>query len=90
MHRDQVDASYGLGGKVKDLYYIDQITFNFARVSVVTNQVPAMEPESMASAHAPMQIAGFIGASALHQCVVHIDYRDGLVKLDYTPGPTRF
>ena len=90
LHRDQGGAVFGLAGRVKDLYYVDQITFNFARVSVVTNQVRAIEASSMSLDHGPMEISGLIGASALKQCTVHLDYRDGLVKLDYTPGPSRF
>jgi hypothetical protein len=90
LHRDQVDEVYGLAGRVKDLYYVDQITFNFAHVSVVTNQVPAIEPGSLSLDRGPMEISGLIGASALRQCIVHLDYRDGLVKFDYTPGPSRF
>jgi hypothetical protein len=32
-----------------------------------------------------MEISGFIGATTLSQCTIHIDYRDGLVKFDYNP-----
>jgi tetratricopeptide (TPR) repeat protein len=86
LHRDHGADAFGFSGKVKDLYYVDQITFNFARVSVVTNQVSAIDMSS----HGPMEISGLIGASALKQCTVHLDYRDGLIKMDYTPGPSRF
>jgi hypothetical protein len=30
-----------------------------------------------------MEIAGFIGATTLGQVTMSIDYRDGLVKMDY-------
>ncbi len=90
LRRDQVDEPIGLSGAVKDLYFVDQVIFNFARVSVVTNQVLAAAPVALGFEDAPMQLSGLIGASALRQCVVHLDYRDGLVKLDYTPGPSRF
>jgi hypothetical protein len=91
LHRDQTgEVVVGLSGRVRDLYYIDQITFNFAHISVVTNQTPAVRAADLGLDHHAMQISGYIGASALRQCVVHLDYRDGLVKLDYTPGPSRF
>ena len=91
LHRDDSEEQvYGLSGMVKDLYYVDQVIFNFAHVSLVTNQALAAEPEALDLDRAPVEVSGVIGASALRQCVVHLDYRDGLVKLDYTPGPSRF
>lgn len=32
-----------------------------------------------------MEISGLIGAPALFQLVLHIDYRDNLVWCEYTP-----
>jgi hypothetical protein len=66
LHRDHGGDVFGFSGKVKNLYYADQITFNFARVSVVTNQVSAIDMSN----HGPMEISGPIGASALKQCTV--------------------
>jgi hypothetical protein len=53
-------------------------------------RLPAVPAAHLALDHHAIHISGYIGASALRQCIVHLVYRDGLVKLDYTPGPTRF
>jgi len=62
----------------------DEITFNFAHLSQKVNGVTAMDT-SMASRGTGMNISGFIGANTFSVLIMHIDYRDGLVKFEFIP-----
>lgn len=63
----------------------DEITYNFAHMSQKVNGVVAADT-SMISKNVGMEISGFIGANTFSLLVMHIDYRDGLVKFDYIPN----
>ena len=88
LQRDQADEVFGLAGSEKNLYSVGRVNLEFAHVGLMADGVLAVDNKEIG--HVPMKISGLIGASALRQCVLHLDYRDGLVKLDYTPGPSRF
>lgn len=88
LQHDRTDEVYGLAGTEKNLYFVGRVNLEFAHVGLIADGVVAVEANEIGKP--PMKISGLIGASALHQCVLHLDYRDGLVKLDYTPGPSRF
>ena len=75
----------GISGKVKKVYSADDITFRFAHLSQKARDVVAFDT-SRISKSVGMEISGFIGATTLSQLTIHIDYRDGLVKLDYDPS----
>lgn len=62
----------------------DEITYNFAHMSQKVNGVVAAETSTISN-HLGMNISGFIGANTFSLLVMHIDYRDGLVKFDYIP-----
>jgi predicted aspartyl protease len=72
----------GITGKVDKVYTADQIEFKFANLSQKVNDVIAFESPSI-SKNTGLEIAGFIGATALGQVAMSIDYRDGLVKFNY-------
>jgi hypothetical protein len=63
----------------------DEITYNFAHMSQKVNGVIASNT-SMASKNAGMEISGFIGRDTFKLLVMHIDYRDGLLKCEYIPN----
>jgi tetratricopeptide (TPR) repeat protein len=78
VHSDRGVEVRGLSGAITDIYSADLVTFRFAHVALVSKDVVAFNSPGIGG----IQISGMIGASALRQCVVHLDFRDGLVKLD--------
>jgi len=72
----------GISGKVDKVYTADSINFKFANVAQKINDVVAFETPSL-SKNLNMEVAGFIGITALGQMTISIDYRDGLVKFAY-------
>lgn len=78
VHNDRSFGAAGLNGPVANVYRADSVTFRFAHVKLVSKDIPAFNTPVIGG----MQTSGLIGASALRQCVVHLDFRDGLVKLD--------
>lgn len=72
----------GVSGKVSKLYSTDQITFHFANIVQKGQQVVAFDTSGV-SRSVGMEISGFLGATTLDQLVLHLDYRDGLVKFEY-------
>jgi len=71
----------GMGKKI----VADEITYNFAHMSQKVNGVIAT-PTSAISASLGIDIAGSIGANTFQLLIMHIDYRDGLLKCEYIPN----
>lgn len=84
VHNDSSMEVRGISGKVEKIYSADNITFRFAHLSQEAHGVVAFDT-SRISKDAGMEISGFLGATTLNQLIIHIDYRDGLVKFDYDP-----
>jgi hypothetical protein len=74
----------GLSGNVKRTYSVSNIVFHFADISQKVSDVVSFDTSKF-SKDAGMEVSGFIGATALRQLTIHIDYRDGLVKFDSDP-----
>jgi tetratricopeptide (TPR) repeat protein len=78
----KVHEKPGPGPKV---FEADAITYNFARMSQkVTNVFTA--DTSPISKSLGMDISGHIGANTFQLLIMHIDYRDGLLKFEYIPN----
>ena len=73
---------HGVSGKVDKVYTADSITFKFANIAQQVNDVVAFATPGL-SKNLNMEVAGFIGFTALGQMTISIDYRDGLVKFAY-------
>jgi len=84
VHGDSNIIVHGVTGKVDKVYTADKIEFQFANLRQTVNDVVAFESPSI-SRSTGLEIAGFIGATALGQVTMSIDYRDGLVKFQYDP-----
>jgi hypothetical protein len=69
----------------RKLLVADEITFNFAHFSQKLNGVVASDTAGPTLATG-MEISGYIGANTYQQLIMHLDYRDGLVKFDYIPN----
>jgi predicted aspartyl protease len=72
----------GISGKVDKVYTADNITFRFASISQKVQEVVAFSTSTV-SKNLNMEVAGFIGITALAQMTISIDYRDGLIKFAY-------
>jgi Tfp pilus assembly protein PilF len=70
--------------------YRDSFNLQFANLSL-DNQGHILEFDpSAVDQNAGMEVAGMLGFDILHSLVMHIDYRDGLVKFDSpASGPAR-
>ena len=82
VHNDSNVRVSGVTGNVAKVLTADKIQFRFANLSQTVNDVVVFETPTI-SKHAGLEIAGFIGAIALGQVTMSIDYRDGLVKFSY-------
>ncbi len=83
VHEKEVGG--GPGGQAQKLLEADEITFNFAHLSQKVNGVMSLDTSWLSKA-AGTEISGFIGANTFSLLVMHIDFRDGLVKFDYVPN----
>jgi hypothetical protein len=70
------------GGKIK---VADEIIYNFAHMSQKVNGVVTADT-SAESKDVGMEISGDFGANTFKLLIMHIDYRDGLVKFEYIPN----
>ena len=75
------NAAFG-GGKMK---VADEITYNFAHMAQKVNGVVTTDTTE-ASKESGMEIAGFLGANTFELLIMHVDYRDGLLKFEYIPN----
>jgi hypothetical protein len=73
---------HGVSGKVDKVYTADSITFRFAHISQKVDDVVAFATPTL-SKNLNLEVAGFIGITALGQMTISIDYRDGLMKFAY-------
>jgi hypothetical protein len=72
----------GISGAVDKVYEAGQFTLAFGGLRL---DAPSMTSiDTTATSHDDgVEISGFIGAPALFQVVMHIDYRDNLVWCEY-------
>jgi hypothetical protein len=84
VHETEV-GGFGPGGQAQKVLVADEITFNFAHLSQKVNGVRSFDT-SWLSRIAGTEVSGFIGANTFNVLVMHLDFRDGLVKFDYVPN----
>jgi len=82
VHSQDNIVVHGVSGKVDKVYTADTITFKFANIAQKVNDVVAFATPGL-SKNLNMEVAGFIGITALGQMTISIDYRDGLMKFAY-------
>jgi len=63
----------------------DEITYNFARMSQKVTNVATADTSAI-SKSLGMDISGHIGSNTFQLLIMHIDYRDGLLKFEYIPN----
>jgi predicted aspartyl protease len=82
VHSQDNISVHGVNGKVDKVYTADSITFRFANIAQKVDGVVSFETPTL-SKNLNMEVAGFIGITALGQMTISIDYRDGLMKFAY-------
>ncbi|HEY5055182.1 MAG TPA: aspartyl protease family protein, partial [Acidobacteriaceae bacterium] len=82
--RDYDNGIRGLSGEVKKVYEAGKFTLAFAGLRLDSPSMTAIDLTQI-SRSTGVEVSGLIGAPALFQLVMHIDYRDNLVMLEYTP-----
>ena len=82
--RDYDTGIRGVSGEVDKVFDAGKFTLGFAGLRLDTPSMTAIDITSI-SHDAGVEVSGLIGAPALFQVVLHIDYRDNLVWCEYTP-----
>ena len=82
--RDYNDQMRGISGEVKKVYEAGTFTMAFAGLRLDAPRMTSIDMTRTSHADG-VEVSGLIGAPALFQLVMHIDYRDNLVLLEYTP-----
>ena len=82
--RDDSMEIRGIQGEVDKVYEAGKFTLAFAGLRLDSPSMTSIDTTKI-SHDDGVEISGFIGAPALTQLVLHIDYRDNLVWCEYTP-----
>jgi predicted aspartyl protease/Flp pilus assembly protein TadD len=82
--RDDSRGIRGIQGEVDKVYEAGKFTLAFAGLRLDSPSMTSIDTTSI-SRGAGVEVSGIIGAAALFQVVMHIDYRDNLVMCEYTP-----
>jgi predicted aspartyl protease len=81
--RDDTTEVRGLSGAVGKVYEAGKFTLVFANLRLDSPSMTSFDTTKDSHADG-VEVSGFIGAPALTQLVLHIDYRDNLVWCEYT------
>ncbi len=86
LSRDSGMGIRGISGEVNKVYEAGKLSLAFGGLLVNSPRMTAIDLTSI-SHDAGVEVSGLIGAPALFQVVMHIDYRDNLVWCEYHPPP---
>jgi hypothetical protein len=75
----------GVSGEVNKVYVADKATLTFAHLRQPTEDVLVLDLKDL-SDHVGTEVSGIIGFTTLRFLNIDIDYRDGLVFMQYQ-GP---
>ena len=82
--RDWDSGIRGIQGEVDKVFEAGKFTLAFAGLRLDSPYMTSIDTTTI-SHDAGVEVSGLIGAPALFQLVMHIDYRDNLVWCEYTP-----
>ena len=82
--RDDSMGIRGLQGEVNKVYAADRFTVAFAGLRLDAPSMTAIDLTNI-SHDDGVEVSGLIGAPALFQLTMHIDYRDNLLLFEYKP-----
>ncbi len=84
LSKDPTGMLYTSKGPDKHVMMTGQFTWVFAGIAQKTDRMTAADFSDMSHNYG-MEISGYIGSPILSMLVMHIDYRDNLVKFEYHP-----
>lgn len=84
VHSDTQDSLTGLSGKVANLYTEGGVDLDFARLRAPLKDVLVINMDGL-STESGVEVSGIIGLQTLRYLTVDIDYRDGLIRVEYDP-----
>jgi predicted aspartyl protease len=82
--RDDSMGIRGIQGSVDKVFEAGKFTLAFAGLRLDSPYMTSIDTTTI-SHDAGVEVSGLIGAPALFQLIMHIDYRDNLVFFEYTP-----
>lgn len=83
VYSDSSAGIRGISGSVNKVFEAGKFSLAFAGLMLNSPSMTAIDMTSI-SHNAGVEVSGLIGAPALFQVVMHIDYRDNLVWCEYT------
>jgi predicted aspartyl protease len=83
IHVDDAMSIHGIAGAVKKVYYANDVAVRFGSLEQKNARMTVFDLSGV-SQGAGTEISGMLGADTLDVLVVHIDYRDGLMKFEYS------
>jgi hypothetical protein len=88
VHVDSQMHVKGVSGEVNKVYVADKATLTFAHLRQHTEDVLVLDLKHL-SDHVGTEVSGIIGFTTLRFLNIDIDYRDGLVFMQYQGPPVR-
>lgn len=82
VHTDETMSIRGVSGEVNKVYVADEATLQFARLRQLVKDVVVLDLKGL-SDDAGFEVSGIIGFTTLRFLDLKIDYRDGLVYMEY-------
>jgi hypothetical protein len=83
IHGDDNMSIHGIGGTVKKVYYANDIGVRFGHLEQKNARMTVFDLGGV-SRGVGTEISGMLGEDTLGVLVIHIDYRDGLMKFEYS------
>jgi predicted aspartyl protease len=83
VHTDDNMHVRGVGGEVKNVYYANDIAVQFGNLLQKYARITVFDLGGI-SKGSGIEISGILGEDTLGVLVIHIDYRDGLMKFEYS------
>lgn len=85
IHTDDAMNFRGVDGRVKKLYYANDVSVLFGNLLQKNARMTVFDLGGI-SKSLRTEISGLLGEDTLGVLVIHIDYRDGLMKFEYSPN----
>jgi predicted aspartyl protease len=84
VHIDDNMRVRGIAGSVKKVYYANDVAVRFGNLEQKNARMTVFDLGGI-SQGVGTEISGMLGENTLGLLVIHIDYRDGLMKFEYAP-----
>ena len=83
VHSEDASGFRGISGDVKHVYYADDVTVRFGNLEQKNARMTLFDLSGTSRSFGT-EISGILGADTLDMLVIHIDYRDGLMKFEFS------